>query len=208
MAENVFGVIVAGRLVQSNFLQPGEREFMTEIPDADSINHVVVFLTGIIPFPDGMGGSVYIRWPLPNGVESNWHYLGFICNEKPSAIFKVAQLHKADAQHTGIFGSNFSMAGAHGTAQLGIQVESLNEITGREPASGTAVTTQSTLSEFADKMVQNLVNHAQGFAVRLQRPDGLGSADYIPVSALQDWFNNFSRRFQQNPYFWRSLNNR
>lgn len=30
---------------------------MAEIPDADSINHVVVFLTGVQPFPNGTGGS-------------------------------------------------------------------------------------------------------------------------------------------------------
>jgi len=27
------------------------------IPDADNINHIVVFMTGQIPFPDGFGGA-------------------------------------------------------------------------------------------------------------------------------------------------------
>jgi hypothetical protein len=27
------------------------------IPDADNINHLVVFLTGTSPFPEGFGGS-------------------------------------------------------------------------------------------------------------------------------------------------------
>ncbi|VDM49637.1 unnamed protein product [Toxocara canis] len=125
---NVFGVIVAGRLIQgcdvtvlfislmhapclqlqANFIQAGETEFVTEVSDASSINHVVVFLTGVTPFPDGMGGSgssfsfffstislkvvVFIRWPQGDGADTNWHYLGFICNEKPSAIFRVSQV--------------------------------------------------------------------------------------------------------------------
>ena len=61
--------------------------------DADSVNHVVIFLTGAVPFPEGttihthgnapvdklceqsmhltdtgMGGSVYFCWPQPDGV--------------------------------------------------------------------------------------------------------------------------------------------
>ncbi|CAJ0928534.1 unnamed protein product, partial [Mesorhabditis belari] len=206
MAQNVFGVVVGGRMLQTDFVQAGEREFMIEIPDADSINHVVIFLTGVQPFPDGTAGAVYMRWPLPSGNESNWHFLGYISNEKPSSIFKVAKLHRADAQHTGIFGSSFS-ASAHGTAQLGIQLDVLSEIQSRVPDGVTEPTTQSTLAEFANKMLQNLVNHAQSFTVRLPRPDGLGTNEYIPLNALQDWFNTFSRRFQQNPYFWKGLNN-
>lgn len=43
--------------VQTNFQQCGETQFLTVIPEADNINHVVVFLTGTQPFPDGLGGS-------------------------------------------------------------------------------------------------------------------------------------------------------
>uniref|UniRef100_A0A914S5Y2 Hikeshi-like domain-containing protein n=1 Tax=Parascaris equorum TaxID=6256 RepID=A0A914S5Y2_PAREQ len=57
---NVFGVIVAGRLLQADFVQAGETEFVTEVSDASSINHVVVFLTGVTPFPDGTGGSGWL----------------------------------------------------------------------------------------------------------------------------------------------------
>lgn len=66
---------------------------------------------------------------------------------------------------------------------------------------------QSTLAEFGEKMVQNLVNHAESYAVRLPKPDGTGYSDFIPIGALQQWVTTFTRRFQQNPYFWKSLNN-
>jgi hypothetical protein len=39
--------------VQS-FEQVGETQFLTTIHDADNINHIVVFMTGTIPFPQGM----------------------------------------------------------------------------------------------------------------------------------------------------------
>ncbi|RCN49962.1 hypothetical protein ANCCAN_03998 [Ancylostoma caninum] len=102
-------------------------------------------------------------------------------------------------------------------------VEPLSAIEGRAAADGTQTSQQSTLAEFAETMLRNLVNHAESYTTRLSRPDGQGLlhnfiagckfylrlrfADYIPVSALQEWYNNFRRRFEQNPYFWRSLRN-
>ncbi|VDK49104.1 unnamed protein product [Anisakis simplex] len=189
---NVFGVIVAGRLVS----------------DADSINHVVVFLTGVTPFPEGTGGSVYIRWPQSDASGMNWHYLGFICNEKPSAIFRVSQLHKVNALHEGVFtnlGSTSNVT-THGSAQLGIQVEPLTSISDKVPAAGTAPSQQATFVEYAQKMLQNFINHVESFVVRLPRPDNaLERADYVPASAVQYWFENFRRRLAQNPDFWRNL---
>ncbi|VDM66775.1 unnamed protein product [Strongylus vulgaris] len=96
MAE-VFGLIAAGRS-PSQFVQVGEREFLCEIGDAANVNHVVVFMTGLHNFPDGMGcsaliASVYVRWPSPDNQDAGWHYLGFVCNAKPSVIFKIAQVN-------------------------------------------------------------------------------------------------------------------
>uniref|UniRef100_A0A914ZUH6 Hikeshi-like domain-containing protein n=1 Tax=Parascaris univalens TaxID=6257 RepID=A0A914ZUH6_PARUN len=205
---NVFGVIVAGRLLQADFVQAGETEFVTEVSDASSINHVVVFLTGVTPFPDGTGGSVYIRWPQGNGGDMNWHYLGFISNEKPSAIFRVSQLRKLDALHEGVF-TNLGLptgATAHGSAQIGIEVESMAAIGAKVPAVGTAPSQQAAFIEFAQKMLQNFVNHAESFVVQLPRPDNpVERGDFIPASVVQYWFTNFRRRFDQNPEFWRNL---
>ncbi|CAD6196239.1 unnamed protein product [Caenorhabditis auriculariae] len=181
--SGLFGVIVSGR-PPVEFAAVTETEFACEIVDADSINHVVVFMTGAQPFPDNLGGSVYIRWPRPDGGE-NWHFLGFIANSKPSAIFKVAQLHQADARHSDVFGGGMSVS-AHGSAQIGLMVEPLTSIEERHASESTQVSQQSTLVEFADKLMRNLINHTESFVIRLPNPNGNPpTQEYIPASAFQ-----------------------
>ncbi|PAV70819.1 hypothetical protein WR25_23034 [Diploscapter pachys] len=181
----MFGLIAAGRQ-PLQFERIGELELVCEVPDADAINHIVAFMTGAEPFPEEFGGSgrfatVYVRWPTPSG-GANWHYLGFIANVKPSAIFKVAQ--------------------------VGIMVEPLATIEGRHATESAQTNQQSTLQEFADKMIRNLVNFAESYVMRLPNPSGNPpQADFVPLSALNQWYLQFSRRFEQNPYFWRTLNN-
>ena len=75
--------------VTTDFTQINEKQVVFNLPDCESINHVVIFLTGVQPFPDGFGGSVYFCWPK---MQSSWHLLGFISNEKPSAIFKISKV--------------------------------------------------------------------------------------------------------------------
>jgi hypothetical protein len=43
--------------VQTEFTQVSETQFVFNIPEADGINHIVVFMTGQQPFPDTMGGA-------------------------------------------------------------------------------------------------------------------------------------------------------
>ena len=82
MANNTFAIIVSGRLVsainsiliccthflnlfvsiispqvQTDFQQVENNKFLITIPEADNINHLVVFMTGSCPFPDGMAGA-------------------------------------------------------------------------------------------------------------------------------------------------------
>ncbi|KAI9597135.1 hypothetical protein BDF19DRAFT_435972 [Syncephalis fuscata] len=64
----MFGCLAAGRLVTR-------------------VNHLVVFLTGAIPFEEGYGASVHLLWP-----GADWQLLGMLCNEKPSAIFRLRDL--------------------------------------------------------------------------------------------------------------------
>lgn len=48
----MLGCIVSGRLVQTDFQQIEQTKWVINIPEADSINYVVVFLTGQIILPE------------------------------------------------------------------------------------------------------------------------------------------------------------
>ncbi|KAJ1553651.1 Coiled-coil domain-containing protein 81, partial [Cladochytrium tenue] len=89
----MFGCIVAGRLVQTNMQQVDATKYIFELPDARSINHIVVFMTGTQPFPDGFGATVYFLWPNPDSTPT-WQLLGLLSNEKPSAVFKLGGVRR------------------------------------------------------------------------------------------------------------------
>ncbi|XP_064106688.1 protein OPI10 homolog [Macrobrachium nipponense] len=197
---NLFGIIVSGRLVQTNFEQVGETQFLTVIPEADNINHVVVFLTGSQPFPVGLGGSVYFSWPDPLNPPT-WQLLGNITNEKPSAIFKISGLKKGDLASQS--GFTFGQQKLSHNAQIGISVEPLSQIQGQVANPSAEASTVNSYVEFSQAMCENLYNFASSFAQSPAQMNPNPSEQYIPLSTLSKWYENFSRRLQQNPNFWR-----
>lgn len=77
----MFGCCVAGRLLQTNLQQVDQTHALFEIPAAEKVNHVCVFLLGTgehlhlfvtlalslipdpVPFPEGYGATVHFFWP-------------------------------------------------------------------------------------------------------------------------------------------------
>lgn len=38
-----------------------DNKFLINIPDADNLNHIVVFLTGSVAFPNGLAGAGILK---------------------------------------------------------------------------------------------------------------------------------------------------
>ncbi|XP_052865280.1 protein OPI10 homolog [Anopheles cruzii] len=199
---NALGVIVSGRLVQTDFQQINNSHFLINIPDADNVNHVVVFLTGTAPFPEGMAGGVYFSWPDANA-PPNWQLLGYISNLKPSAIFKISQLKKLDeianqnVMISNVFGSNLPISHI---AQIGVSIEPETTLIQQTPAT----TTSSTYYQFGQKILENFFNFVSSFSVTQSQMAPNFNETYVPLSTLQTWYTNFERRLQQNPNFWKN----
>ncbi|XP_041973701.1 protein OPI10 homolog [Aricia agestis] len=198
---NMFGLIVSGRLVQTDFTPVSETSLVTTILDVDSINHAVVFLTGTTPLPVGSVAVVYWSWPDPNA-PPNWQPLGHISNAKPSAIFKISNLKKLhELSSENKFMSAFGQQQICNNAQIGISIEP--EANAQLLPSSDAQQAHSYVT-FAQKMLENLVNFVASFSVTQDQMTPTPGVSYIPLNTLHTWYQNFERRLQQNPNFWKN----
>ncbi|XP_014343416.1 protein Hikeshi isoform X2 [Latimeria chalumnae] len=197
----MFGCLVAGRLVQTDAQQVAEDKFVFNLPDYETINHIVVFMLGTMPFPEGMGGSVYFSYPDSNGMPV-WQLLGFITNEKPSTIFKISGLKSGESsQHP--FGM-MNIPQTIAVAQIGISVELLEQLAQQTPVASAAVSTVDSFTQFTQKMLDNFYNFSTSFAVSQAQMTPNPSELFIPANVVLKWYENFQRRMAQNPNFWKT----
>lgn len=198
----MFGCLVAGRLVQTDAVQVSSDKFVFTLPDYENVNHVVVFMLGTVPFPAGMGGAVYFSFPDPVSGGPVWQLLGFITNDKPSAIFRISGL-KVGEGGAHPFGSVAPAASAS-VAQVGVSVEALDQLAQQTPVSGATVSTVDSFLHFTQKMLDSLFNFAASFAVTQAQMTPNPTETFIPSSCVLRWYENFQRRLAQNPNFWKT----
>ncbi|ERE77965.1 Protein of unknown function DUF775 containing protein [Cricetulus griseus] len=191
----------ASCVVQTAAQQVAEDKFVFDLPDYENINHVVVFMLGTIPFPEGMGGSVYFSYPDSNGVPV-WQLLGFVTNGKPSAIFKISGLKSGEgSQHP--FGA-MNIVRTPSVAQIGISVELLDSLAQQTPVGSAAVSSVDSFTQFTQKMLDNFYNFASSFALSQAQMTPNPSEMFIPANVVLKWYENFQRRLAQNPLFWKT----
>ena len=87
--------------IDVNAQQVDVNKFVFPLRDPHLINHIVVLLTGSLPLDPNYGAAVYLYWLNP---EPCWQYLGFISNDKPSAIFPLNYAKKVSDPGINPFG--------------------------------------------------------------------------------------------------------
>ncbi|KAG6333583.1 hypothetical protein ID866_5499, partial [Astraeus odoratus] len=199
----MFGCCVAGRLLQTNLQQIDETHALFEIPAAEKVNHVCVFLLGTIPFPDGYGCTVHFFWP---GKGSQILGMRVLSNEKPSAIFRLRSTFSAPASGMSTpsaFTSAASSTTGEVTAILGLAIEPLESVIAQVatlPANtinstlNAAAPTSSSLGRpvdagaLAEKIARHLFNYVSGFA----GGQSIGPDSAVPMSLIARWYETFT----------------
>ncbi|KAI8342264.1 hypothetical protein BC941DRAFT_412292 [Chlamydoabsidia padenii] len=193
----MFGCIAAGRLVQTNLQQVDVNKYIFELSDAQSINHLVVFLLGNIPFEPGFAATVHLLWP-----NKDWQLLGGLSNEKASAIFRIRGTGQTIGQ----------------PATLGISIEPVATVEQQlTTLSSTSLVKSNTIpysnpipmsevGQMASRVIENLYNYVTSFAVQDMPMNGFALGDvtdhgYLPVKAFQTWYNNLSRKLANDPNY-------
>lgn len=87
-------------------------------------------------------------------------------------------------------------------AQIGVSMEPLAII--EQQAATVAATTTNKNAEFVQKMLTNFVNYVTSFTVTQAQMTPNPTENFVPLSTLQNWYETFERRLQQNPNFWKS----
>eukprot|EP00053_Salpingoeca_punica_P028014 m.26643 g.26643 ORF g.26643 m.26643 type:complete len:199 (+) comp9962_c0_seq1:84-680(+) len=197
MAYPMFGCLAATRLVDLSPMQVDVNRFIFTLAEPDSVNHLVVFLTGAMPFEPGFGASVHL---CLSQAEQNWQLLGFLSNEKPSAIFKISRAKPAvDAAALANPFSSMNMPQATNAALVGISVEPLADLAQQTPVTQAAAPTASDLTLFTQRMLESLLNYASSFAVDIP---GV-TESLIGFSVVRRWHEQFMHKLMQDPLFWR-----
>ncbi|GAV05476.1 hypothetical protein RvY_15605 [Ramazzottius varieornatus] len=198
----MIGLLVSGRPVQSFKPVPGDQSrFMAAITDADAINHIVVFLT--LPLPEGIGAGVHFSWPDTGDAAPDWTYLGFLSNQKPSAIYKIIKPRKSAMEKDGMPQSSalvaFGPSRPH-QAGVGISLEPLVNLSSVTASASTETVQKTSMEQFCQKMLDSFANYALSFAI--QNPANPDES-YVPTKAVTMWVDSFKRKLEADPNFWK-----
>ncbi|XP_066932665.1 protein Hikeshi-like [Clytia hemisphaerica] len=202
MASPMFGCVIPGRMPLFDAQQVSENQVVFQLPQCNSINHVVLFMTGSQPIPQGFAAAVYLCWPKP---QPAWYLLGFLGNEKPSVIFKIAKPKQGTEQANLSSGWQTNLSSDSDIAQIGIAIEPVSELTQKTPLENTQATSLSTFVQFTQKMASNLFNYCSSFAVTQSEMTPQPTETFIPLNTIQKWYQTFERRMSRDPNFWKDL---
>ncbi|CAG8700368.1 8117_t:CDS:2, partial [Acaulospora morrowiae] len=204
--------------IQTNLQQVDVNKYIFEIPDATTINHIVVFLLGTIPFEPGFAATVHFLWP---GEEQGWKLLGMLSNDKPSAIFRLRGTVIPRTSSGFSFGSTklltsyndeMSMdvndASTTGpiTATVGISIEQIamveSQIANFRQTNQQSSTNPEATSQISLNILKNLYNYVTSFATSSTPFNaqiiGTGNA-FISIKVFQDWYDMFMRKVKVDP---------
>ncbi|KAI3381859.1 hypothetical protein SNEBB_005338 [Seison nebaliae] len=191
-----FAVVVAGNLPISDYKVINEGQIVFDLKDLpiDS-KHVTIFMTGAEPFPEGFGGTVYIGYPTGNTSALTWSYLGFICNRKPSAVFKISNLPEKKTCTDNVFHSMINIPKNHA---IGLHVVNQSTIMQLDA-------TSSNCNRSTEMIIKNIITNFENYAGSFTEfIDNRGY--FISVGVLTRWYERIQRLLKEKPTYFLTSN--
>ena len=190
---NAFGLVIPGRPVVTTpdcVVSPTREVY--NVPDAERVKNIAVFLTGAAALPESMGAAVFFAWPP----YQSWRFLGHLSAAKPSAVFRA---------NSDIGARAIAAVAQHVTAQLALELAPLDQIeaaaTALQQRDGRSLSTQSLDYEDAERlpqrMAQHFFNYCTGFAAAQPVPQP--GVQWAPVRVFDSWMESVVARTKQNP---------
>ncbi|CAJ0837748.1 6497_t:CDS:2 [Entrophospora sp. SA101] len=185
--------------IQTNLQQVDVNKYIFELPDAASINHIVVFLLGTIPFDPGYAATVHFLWP---GSEGGWKLLGMLSNEKPSAIFRLRGF--STSKSTSTLAPNTNTPTFNPIKLIGNSTTSTDEINSSNTISATNGTIPNfdLINQITMNILKNLYNYVTSFATTSIPfgSDAIGAGDFfLSLKSFQDWYDSYTRKVKMDP---------
>jgi hypothetical protein len=176
MAQPLFGVVIPGRPVMTNFMPVDASKCVAELQAPTEVAEVTFFMLPTTPIPPGFGAVLYYSAPP----FSSWELLGAVSPDKQSGIFRTGWTTKEDMQGCPV-------------VQLGVSIESLETINNLSIA-GSGVDDRRS---FAYKIAQDLFEYMASFA-QSGAPSG---SMLVPNNIFDQWIQRFDRKYRQDPNF-------
>ncbi len=171
----MFACLAAGRSVQTDAVAVSATECFFVLPEAHKLNHIAVFLT--TPAPFDTAAVVHCATEVDIASNTPWRRLGFLSNEKPSAIFRVS-----------------GAAPDAGAMRLGISLEPLANAMAFLPPTGSGDARRTDASG-ATRIAESLFHYATSFA----KPAAafMPGESVVPVAVVEKWLANAAHKLQQ-----------
>lgn len=198
--DNMFGIVCAGRQVQTLLEQVDENKFALQIPNGSKVNHMVVFLLpgAIEAIPPNMSAAVYFKLPEKDDFE----LLGALSQSKPSAIFRLNAKSQASVpidndmdsmMDDGAVVEKYDIA-------IGISIEPSQQVESQlNSKNSTALVKQQAAAPDAqgvETLANKIVSHAYNYLSGFTGPD-----NKVSMKVFDDWWNKFKTKLQTNPKF-------
>jgi len=177
MLTSLFGVVVPGRPLITEFQPIDETKAISILEHPLSVAEITFFLLPTTPVPPGYWAVLYYAVPPFD----KWQILGAISPDKPSGTFRTGWSTKED------------MIGVH-MVQLGVALEPFETIQNLQ----LVMSGVEDRFAFAHKIALDLFHYMASFSTPTP-----SSSDMmvVPTNIFDRWMERFERKYSQDPNF-------